>query len=65
MLKRDVYITGVAVSGKLIRRSGTLRGTVRIRGKRAGRLRLHGRRMSGRIGGTRVTVRAVVAARSA
>jgi hypothetical protein len=65
VLKRDVYIPGVVVSAKLIRRSGTLRGTVRIRGKLAGRLRLHGRRMSGRVGGTRVRLPAALAARAA
>jgi hypothetical protein len=65
VLKRDVYIPGVVVSAKLIRQSGTLRGTVGIRGKLAGRLRLHGRRMSGRVGGTRVRLPAALAARAA
>ena len=65
VLKRDVYIPGVVVSAKLIRRSGTLRGRVGIRGKLAGRLRLHGRRMSGRVGGTRVRLPAALAARAA
>jgi hypothetical protein len=62
VLNRDVDIAGVVVGAKLIRRSGTPRGTVGIRGK-LGRLRLHGRRMSGRVGGTRVRLPAALAAR--
>jgi hypothetical protein len=65
VLRRDVFIPGVVVSAKLIRRSGTLRGTVGLRGTLAGRLRLHGRLMSGRVGGRRVRVPAVLAARAA
>jgi hypothetical protein len=65
VLKRDVFIPGVVVSAKLIRRSGKLRGTVRLRGTLAGRLRLHGRLMRGLVGGRRVRVPAVLAARRA
>lgn len=56
-LDQNAYVPGVVVSGKLNRRSATLRGTVRIGGKMRGRLRLNGRVVSGWVGGAPVKLR--------
>lgn len=61
-LDQNAYVPGVVVSGKLRRRSATLRGTVRIQGKMRGRLQLNGSVVSGRVNGAPVRLRSALRA---